>query len=166
MAAARLFGCDRDIGTELAAVYRDHPRAWISRARAVFEQNADGSYWARRLSFGGTKHRAAIALVGVGLADAAVAMVAVPYLLASGRLDADDPVLTQLPAQARNALTRQAAAGVLGPDYPPALCRSGLRQQGLIQIFQDFCLTDRSGCARCPFPAALRGRQTAEAETR
>ena len=35
---------------------------------------------------------------------------------------------------------REAAHQLLGPDHNPAMYRSGLRQQGLLQIYFDFCV--------------------------
>ncbi len=29
-------------------------------------------------------------------------------------------------------------------------------QQGLLQIYEDFCLEDDSACANCPFPERLK----------
>jgi hypothetical protein len=29
------------------------------------------------------------------------------------------------------------------------------QQQGLLQIYDDFCMTDQTGCAGCPFPELL-----------
>jgi hypothetical protein len=47
------------------------------------------------------------------------------------------------------------AFALFGHDHHPALYRSALRRQGLIQLFTDFCLNARAGCADCPLPAAL-----------
>ena len=48
---------------------------------------------------------------------------------------------------------RLMASRIFGPDHNPrALYEgSGLVQQGLIQIHNDFCLTCRSDCAGCAF---------------
>jgi hypothetical protein len=28
-------------------------------------------------------------------------------------------------------------------------------QQGFLQVYEDFCMPDRSDCARCPFPRQI-----------
>jgi len=50
---------------------------------------------------------------------------------------------------------RQTAHNLFGPAHPPVLYRTGVRRQGLLQIFHDYCLNDRSRCAGCTFPALL-----------
>jgi hypothetical protein len=63
--------------------------------------------------------------------------------------------LRRLPPEENNQIVRQTAHNLLGPDHNPDLYRSGLRQQGLIQIFHDFCLTDRSRCGNCALLKSL-----------
>jgi hypothetical protein len=42
-----------------------------------------------------------------------------------------------------------------GRDIARALLRSAAMQQGLLQIYEDFCQRDASDCARCLFPQQL-----------
>jgi hypothetical protein len=63
--------------------------------------------------------------------------------------------MDQLPADSDNSLARQAAFFLFGPAHPVSLYRSGLRRQGLLQIFHDFCINDRTRCEACPFPSML-----------
>ena len=65
-------------------------------------------------------------------------------------------LLDQLPREDDNQIVRQTAHFLFGRDHSPSLYHTGLRRQGLVQIFHDFCLIDRSRCATCPFPNALR----------
>lgn len=53
------------------------------------------------------------------------------------------PLLYELPAESRNQITRQTAHFVFGPDYNPAVFATALAQQGLLQLFHDYCLPDR-----------------------
>jgi hypothetical protein len=61
-----------------------------------------------------------------------------------------------IPPEETNALIRATALRLLGQDHTPRLYRSGLRRQGLLHIHHAYCLSDRSRCAECPFPALLR----------
>ena len=63
----------------------------------------------------------------------------------------------ELPAGEANALHRETAARLFGPDGAPELWRSGLRRQGLIHIHHEYCLGDRTRCAACPVPELLKG---------
>ena len=87
---------------------------------------------------------------------AIIVNVVVPFLVAAGQDAPDRELLTQLPLEDDNSLVRQSAFALLGRDHNPALYRSALRMQGLLQLFGDFCLNDRPGCSACPLPAALR----------
>ncbi|MFH0878500.1 MAG: hypothetical protein V2A34_02195, partial [Lentisphaerota bacterium] len=63
---------------------------------------------------------------------------------------------SQLPAETLNSVIRRTADSLFGPDHSTTLYRHGLRQQGLSQIFHDFCLNDRSRCATCGLPELVR----------
>jgi len=82
--------------------------------------------------------------------------VAVPFLAAlAGPPALPSTVLDTLPRENANRLARQTALNLFGPHHPGSLYRTGLRCQGLLQIFHDFCLNDRSRCASCAFPGLL-----------
>ena len=91
-----------------------------------------------------------IALMGTHRVAAIISNVFVPFLAALGNPQVMRPAfLRRLPPEENNQIIRQTAHNLLGPDHNPKLYRSGLRQQSLIQIFHDFCLTDRSRCENC-----------------
>ncbi len=90
----------------------------------------------------------------------------IPFLAATGHAGIlAREVLRRLPPEEDNHIIRRTAHALLGPDHNPALYHTGLRQQGLIQIFHDFCLNDRSGCQRCPLPTLLGPRRETCART-
>lgn len=144
MAAADLF-----VGHRIPAL----SESFIARARLWLE-SAEGIYWDRRLSFSGGRQKQPAALLGETRIDAILNNVLIPFLAANGIQPAR--WLDRLPIEADNAIVRQTALSLFGPDVPPSLCRDGLRQQGLIQIFHDFCLNDRSRCTACELPTLLR----------
>lgn len=155
MAAAALFARREDPSSRWARIAREQPEtceAAISRDI----QTLDGGYWSRRLSLSGKPQNASVALIGKSRADEIMVNVLVPYLAAAGATAAFQAgLLDRLAAESDNGIARQTAFALLGADHPPSLYRSGLRRQGLIQVFQDFCLNDRSRCATCEFPALL-----------
>lgn len=160
MAAAFLFTQPKAPADFLLSLPRLSPADWTERVMAWLQPKA-GTYWRNRLALGGQR-RPAAALIGERCAAAMLANVAAPFLAAgAGRGPAagrgehspsfpNSELLRQLPPEDDNSLIRQMAASLLGSDHNPRLYRTGLRQQGLIQMFQDFCLDDRSGCAACP----------------
>jgi hypothetical protein len=63
----------------------------------------------------------------------------------------------ELRAQLSNQAVRIAAARLFADDARQReLLRPLTAQQGLLQIYEDFCLRDASDCAQCPFPEQLR----------
>ena len=131
---------------------------WIPTLLSWLEQSGRETFWSHRLGLGGARRAKPVALVGAGRAAAIVTNVLVPFLAARGAAVGLAPDwLRPLPPDDENAVVRQMAAAFLGPDRNPALYRTGLRQQGLMQIFHDFCLAQRAGCRECPFPGLLQG---------
>ncbi len=155
MLAALLFVGQPDLARRLAAIRTDCPDAALAEMAALL-QPGPGPFWARRLSLSGPPRAAPVALLGKARTAAILANVLVPFLAAAGNREVLEPDwLRRLPPEDDNQVLRQAARALLGPDHNPALYRSGLRQQGLLQIFHEFCLNDRSGCARCALPGLL-----------
>ena len=155
MAAAVLFGGARTPDEDWIEEAQRRPARCLERVVGSLV-SLRGPYFDRRAVFGGRAGRPA-ALVGRERAEALAVNVFAPLLAAAGEAGAlRQGLLDALPSEADNAILRLAALNVLGPDHPPSLCRGGLRRQGLLQIFHDFCLNDRSRCAACPFPGHLR----------
>jgi len=62
----------------------------------------------------------------------------------------------KLPAQLSNRRLETAATRLFGSDpRRRELLRSVAHQQGLLQIYEDFCMQDNSDCAQCPFPEQM-----------
>src|SRR5437867_4804469 len=62
----------------------------------------------------------------------------------------------KLPPQLSNRRLVPAATRRFG-NHPPRnqLLKTVAHQQGLLQIYEDFCLQDNSDCAQCPFPEQM-----------
>ena len=114
-------------------------------------------YWRRRLSLSGPPLEGKISLIGAGRAAAILCNVVTPFLAATGRQAADCAgiLLDLLPAADEDGVARRTASVLFGRDHNPRLYRTGLRQQGLLQICRDFCENDRSACKSCSLPSAI-----------
>ena len=67
------------------------------------------------------------------------------------------PEYAQLPARLTNRRIETGAARLFGNDpRRPQFLRTVAQQQGLLQIYEDFCLQDDSDCAQCPFPEQMQ----------
>ena len=149
MAAAVLFTQQTMPGQQLQALRTDNPENWMEQVMAWLQPKVN-TYWRHRLALGGRRQTTAVSLTGAQRAAAILSNVMLPFLAA---LDTPSfpgiELLRRLPPEQDNSIVRQAAFNLLGPDHNRKLYQTGLRQQGLIQIFHDFCLNDRSGCAAC-----------------
>jgi hypothetical protein len=66
------------------------------------------------------------------------------------------PAYAQLPARLSNRRLETAATRLFGSDSRRrAFTKSIANQQGLLQIYEDFCMQDNSDCAQCPFPEQM-----------
>ena len=154
-AAAAWFGGAPSLPARLAALNLSSPEGWIRDALALLQQTGM-PYWSRRLSFSRAPLEEPVSLVGADRAAAILCNVLVPHLAAAGRLQAPAAVLlNRLPPGQDAGLMRQTAFVLFGADHHPRHLRTALRRQGLLQVFHDFCLTDRSGCRECPLPGLL-----------
>ena len=66
----------------------------------------------------------------------------------------------KLPAQLSNRRVETAATRLFGDDCrQKQFLRTVAHQQGLLQIYEDFCMQDNSDCSQCPFPEQMRNWQ-------
>ncbi|MEO5719541.1 MAG: DUF2851 family protein [Chthoniobacterales bacterium] len=67
------------------------------------------------------------------------------------------PDFARLPARLTNRRIETGAARLFGDDpRRRRFLRTVAQQQGLLQIYEDFCLQDESDCAQCPFPEQMQ----------
>lgn len=156
MAAALLFTERKSLAEKIDNFKTDNARQWLEQIMDIFINcddvltGHDQTYWRRRLALGRKPSTADIALIGRARAAAIVSNIIVPFLMGTQKpLPPFDDLFINLPGEEDNVIIRQTAFNLLGPDHNPALYRNGLLQQGLIQIFHDFCLNDRTNCAEC-----------------
>lgn len=150
----------------------------LRRFRALFEEpQSPGSahghenvewqeYWLRRTGFGPETLRRPTALIGATRITELIVNVVVPLLLALQR-DGDrgrveqrlHNVYCSLRPLGDNSLTRY-MKGRIFQEGPGAgeVVRSMRRQQGLMQIFHDYCESDGTTCEACGFLAAIEAR--------
>ncbi len=157
MAAAVLASDRTSLSAKLISFVDPEHDRFLERLTKAFAETPADAYWSHRLGLMAKRRETPVALIGEERATAIVVNVAIPFLAAEGHLGpAHQALLRALPPEHDNSLIRTTARLLLGRDHNPALYRGALRQQGLIQLFQDFCLLDRSRCQTCPLPAAIR----------
>jgi hypothetical protein len=147
----------------------------LRRFRATFEEpqpfdSAHGQepvewqeYWLRRTRFGPETLRRPTALIGAARTTELIVNVVVPFLLALPR-DGDrarvEPRLHNVYCSLRplpdNSITRYMKSRIF-QEGPAAgeVVHSMRRQQGLMQLFHDYCESDSTTCEACGFLAAV-----------
>ena len=156
MAAAEWFGDSEPLADRLLALSAGPPHDFLPEVMTLLETTGRQTFWATRQGLNGQCLPKPLAIVGPDRAAALVVNVIVPWLAADNRIELASALLESLPPEDDNQVARHTAHALFGHDHNPGLYRrSGLRQQGLLQIFHDFCLDARGGCEHCPFPAAL-----------
>jgi hypothetical protein len=139
---------------QVADPLRDAAR-WSAKAwRSTLEELSD-TYWDTHYTLLAAPAAKPIAMLGDTRIQEMLANVVYPLLVPErGSLWAE---YLELPALLENEKVKRAALRLFGqlPDarhYQKKLHH----QQGLLQLYEDFCLEDASDCADCPFPERLR----------
>jgi hypothetical protein len=160
LAAAAAFACHQQPPTrrlaEIATSLKNtDSRNITGKLAPLFIAPPPLDYWHQHISLASPQRQKPIAIIGKARLAAIYINVMLPFLSATRH---DISGLTeQIPPEQNNSIIKRCAHSLLGRDHNPDLySKNALRQQGLIQIFHDFCLPDRSACRDCPLPAALR----------
>jgi hypothetical protein len=112
-------------------------------------------YWNFHYTLTSEASAAAMALVGETRATEILANVVLPLRQLGGH-DVWSHY-EKLAARLTNRRVETGAARLFGDDPRRAqFLRTAAHQQGLLQIYEDFCLQDNSDCAQCPFPEQMQ----------
>jgi hypothetical protein len=108
-------------------------------------------YWERHYTVRSAASRSEMALVGTSRVTEMLANVFYPWAILE-RPEKWEEYRT-LAAELSNRRVEVAAARLFATDARQAeLLKSTAMQQGLLQVYEDFCMQDDSDCAACLFP--------------
>jgi hypothetical protein len=112
-------------------------------------------FWSAHYTLTSTAAAKPLALLGETRVQEMLANLVYPLLIPErSRLWAE---YLELPALLSNEKVRRAVLRLFGSTERGKTFQKRLfHQQGLLQVYEDFCLEDDSGCADCPFPERLR----------
>jgi len=154
---------ERELGRAPAAPSRRIARSPAAKAIAQLLTGVSDDYWSWRTTFGGKKLRSRTKLIGADRATIMFVDAIVPIMLAHARgqdnRDLENRLhraYATLPKLPGNSIHRFMASRIFGGDDPAGeIVTSARRQQGLLQLFRDYCEHDADGCRRCAFAEAL-----------
>ena len=112
-------------------------------------------FWNRHYTLTSDPAPKEMALIGKSRVAEILANVVFPFCAAQGAEPWGD--YEKLPAQLSNRRVETAVARLFRDDpRRKQFTKTIAQQQGLLQIYEDFCLQDNSDCAHCPFPEQMQ----------
>jgi hypothetical protein len=153
----------------LAILAQDWPRLQralgensVSAAKGLFE-TLDHPFWNFHYTLTSKTAPKKMALIGKARVADILANVLFPFWLAHG-LDPSGSFgrniwteYAKLSAQLSNRRLETGATRLFGNDpRRKQFLKTVVNQQGLLQIYEDFCMQDNSDCAQCPFPDQMK----------
>lgn len=147
----------------VSSLLRD-AKSWCRKTLSTALLHLEHPYWSHHYTLLADPASKPLALIGGTRVQEILANVAYPLLIP------ESPKLweeyKELPAMLDNQKVRRAALRLFGENERGALFQKRLfQQQGLLQIYEDYCLEDDSACEECPFPEKLKEWRAEEAVT-
>lgn len=126
--------------------------------------NVRDDYWSYHFTLAGKTQSRSTELIGDARAQEIVANIVLPFVAAYAHGAGDERLHAKatgqyaaLRAAAGNSVARLAGQQLFGQTSAArGFVKTTRQQQGLLQIFQDFCLNDKSACHQCQFPELAR----------
>ena len=153
----------------LTILARDWPRLHRATGKSSvspvqnFFQSLDHPFWNFHYTLTSKAAPKKMALIGEARVADILANVLFPFWLAhdldpSGSLEKNVwAEYLKLPAQLSNRRLETGATRLFGDDpRRKQFLKTVVNQQGLLQIYEDFCMQDNSDCAQCPFPEQMK----------
>ncbi len=134
-------------------------KAWNRKNFSTVLLALEHDYWSRHYTLKSEPATQSIALVGGTRVQEMLANVVYPLLVSErGELWAE---FMEQPSMLDNQKVRRAALRLFGVDPRVRGFQKRLyQQQGLLQIYEDYCLEDDSACEGCPFPEKMKEWRT------
>jgi hypothetical protein len=153
----------------LAVLTREWPRLQRASGKSSvdaandFFQALEHPFWNFHYTLTAAASPKKMALIGESRVADILANVLFPFWLAHDAEASTPPTMSlwseyaKLPAQLSNRRLETAATRLFGNDSRrQEFLKTVAHQQGLLQIYEDFCMQDNSDCAQCPFPEQMR----------
>ena len=150
-------------------------REWRAFRRSLAKRNVaaadnffgalEHSFWKFHYTLTADASAKEMALIGESRVAEILANVLFPFWLAEDVRHGESvppridlwPEYAKLPSRLSNRRVETAATRLFGDDpRRQQFTKTLAHQQGLLQIYEDFCLQDNSDCAQCPFPEQMR----------
>jgi hypothetical protein len=149
------------LARDWSRLHRALGKSSVSAAKHFF-QTLDHPFWNFHYTLTSKAAPKKMALIGEARVADILANVLFPFWLAHD-LDSLGSLgknvwaeYAKLPAQLSNRRLETGATRLFGADpRRKEFLKTVANQQGLLQIYEDFCMRDNSDCAQCPFPEQM-----------
>ncbi len=119
-----------------------------------FFSELDHPFWKFHYTLTSEAASKKMALIGESRVAEILANVLFPFWISQDA--AVWPAYARLPARLSNRRLETAATRLFGNEpRRKQFLKTVAHQQGLLQIYEDFCMQDNSDCAQCPFPEQM-----------
>jgi len=150
------------LARDWSRLQRASGKSSVAAANNFFEA-LEHSFWNFHYTLTAAASAKKMALIGDSRVADILANVLFPFWVAHDAEASTAPSThlwteyTKLPAQLSNRRLETAATRLFGDDSRrKEFLETVAHQQGLLQIYEDFCMRDNSDCAQCPFPEQMR----------
>jgi hypothetical protein len=138
---------------------------WLDKISGLFSPTSTADYWQYRHVIGGARLARPRALAGADRVALFVINVAIPFFLARAAGNGDRAgerklraIAHAIPRPEANAFTKYMAQRLFSGKAPRGMM-DAVRDQGLLQLYADFCLMDPGGCQGCAMADYLARRR-------
>ncbi|QQL45094.1 DUF2851 family protein [Sulfuriroseicoccus oceanibius] len=129
----------------------------VDRRLSKFCDQLEHGYWSHHFTLTSAPSAKRLALIGRDRWRDFLVNFVLPVAMNDHRSEQAAAVYLKLPAGALDEASRIAALRLFGASELGAeVLKNHAFRQGLLAVYEDFCLRDDSGCAGCSFPEQLR----------
>jgi hypothetical protein len=146
-AIAYLFCSENSFSDKIGKNYAASPTTWYKQTLRDLTETPNISFWDNYFSFYGKKKSYSAKMLGQQRAISIIINVMAPWLAAQQKDISNS--LSKIPKEHTNSIITNTAYMLFGHDHNPVIYNTALKQQGIMQIYYDFCAKNIPACNNC-----------------
>ncbi len=146
-AIAYLFCSEENLSDKLLKNHSELPAKWYKQTIKDLTETPNIKFWENYFSFYGNKKNYRARMLGKQRAISVIINVITPWLLTQN-IDISYSI-SKIPKEQSNSIITNTAYMLFGHDHNPAIYNTALKQQGVMQVYYDFCAQNIPSCHDC-----------------